>query len=72
MHASTSAGDTTGADRIAEAALIDATTIDAVMPTVDRDATDATNTTINLIAATAMVEVIAGRDTTATNVEWRR
>ena len=63
------AGNTTGAGHIAVATTIDATTIDAVMPTVDRDATDATDVTINLFTATAMVEAIAVRDATATSVE---
>ncbi len=60
-----------GADRIAEAATI-ATTIDAVTPTVDRDAMDVTNTTINQNAEIAMVEAIGERNAMATNVEWHR
>ena len=47
-HASASAGDTAGADRIDEAATNDATTIGDTMPTiVDWDAMDVTHTTIN-------------------------
>jgi hypothetical protein len=71
-HASASAGNTTGADHIAKAATINATTIYAMSPTVDWDATDATNTTINQNAETEMVEAIAGRDAKATSVERRR
>ncbi len=71
-HASASAGNMTGADRIAEAATIDETTIGAVTHTVDWDAMDVANTTINLIAATATVEAIAGRNARATNMERRR
>ena len=69
-HASAIAGDTTRVERIAVATTIDAMTIDAVMPTVDQDATDATDVTIDLFAATAMLEVIVGCNATALNVEW--
>ncbi len=62
----------TGAEHIAVSTTIDATTIDAVMPTVDRDVTDATDVTINLIATIVTVEAMAGRDATATNVERRQ
>ena len=73
-HASASAraGDTTGVDRAAEAATIDATMIDAMMPMVDWDATDATDTTTNQNAETATVEAIVTRDAEAMNVERRR
>ena len=64
-HASGSLGNTTGVDCIAEAATIDATTIYATMPTVDLDAMDATNATINFNTATATVEATARRDAMA-------
>jgi hypothetical protein len=67
-----SAGNTTRAGRIAVAKMIDAMTIDAVLPTVDRVATDATDVTINLFTATMTVEAIAGRNVTATSMEGRR
>ncbi len=60
----------TGADCIAKAATIDATTIDAVTPMVDRDATDATCTKTNQNAETAMVEVTAGRDAMRRQRTW--
>ena len=59
------ASATIGAERITVATK-------AVTPTVDRDSADATNVTINFIAATATVEGIAGREAMATSVEPRR
>jgi hypothetical protein len=46
--------------------------IDAMMPMVDWDATDATDTTTNQNAETATVEAIVTRDAEAMNVERRR
>jgi hypothetical protein len=70
-RASTSADDTTGVDHTSKAATISATTINAVLPTVDRDATDAADTTTNQNVETATVEAIARRDVKATTVERR-
>ena len=70
-HASVGAGDTTGVDCTAKAATIDATMIDALLPTVDWDATDAADTTTNQNVETTTVEAIAGHDATTTTVEQR-
>ncbi len=69
------AGDATGTVRSAGEAAIDATiaiiatTIDAVTPTGDRDATDATT---SQYAETATAEASAERDATATDATRRR
>ncbi len=68
-RASASAGNTTGVDCTAKAATINATTIDAMLPTVDRDVTDAADTTTNQNMETATEEAIARHDTMAMTVE---
>jgi hypothetical protein len=71
------AGDATGTVRSAGEAAIDATiaiiatTIDAVTPTGDRDATDATDATTSQYAETATAEASAERDATATDATRR-
>ena len=72
------AGDATGTVRSAGEAAIDATiaiiatTIDAVTPTGDRDATDATDATTSQYAETATAEASAERDGNGRDATRRR